>query len=90
MIVNRFIAPIVLALTVAVVVLAATASYSAYISSTNHHNSCARSDLILDTLHDVILLAFTPQKGQTVTAAQERQIGSFELAAFQRIDQARC
>lgn len=81
---------VLLALVFAVLVLGFASTYSAWVSSTNHHASCARSDVILDTLHDVILLAFTPAPGQKVTAAQERQIGSFELAAFQRIDQSRC
>lgn len=87
---NRFIAPIVIALTIAIVVLAVTSAYNSWVSTTLHSKSCARSDLILDTVHDVILLAFTPQKGETVTAAQERAIGAFEIAAFERIDQARC
>lgn len=86
----RFQPGVMLALVGAVLVLAFTSSYSAWVSSTNHHNSCARSDVILDTLHDLILLAFTPQHGEKVTAAQEQQVGQFELAAFARIDQSRC
>lgn len=86
----RFHAGLLLALVVAVLVLAFASTYSAYVASTNHRNSCARADVILDTLHDVILLAFTPEKGQTISSAQEKQIGAFEIAAFQRIDQARC
>lgn len=81
---------VLLALVFAVLVLGFASTYSAWVASTNHHNSCARADVILDTLHDVILLAFTPQKGQKITSAQEQQIGSFELAAFERIDQAKC
>lgn len=75
---------------IALALLAAATGYSAYVSSTNHAKSCARGDLILDTFHDVIVLALTPQPGQTLTAAQVKTIESFETAAFARIDRARC
>lgn len=87
---NRFIAPLILAMTVAIVVLALTSAYNSWVSTSLHSKSCARSDLILDTFHDVILLAFTPPKGETLTAGQVKQITRFEAAAFTRIDQARC
>lgn len=75
---------------VAVLLLAGTSTYSAYVSSTSHKNSCARTDLILNTFHDVIALAFTPAPGQTLTAKQATAIQAFEGKAFPRIDQARC
>lgn len=86
----RFHAGVLLALAAAVLVLAFSSGYSAYVASTNHRNFCARTDLVLDTLHDIIVLAFTPQPGQKITALQVRQIEGFESAAFARIDQARC
>lgn len=74
----------------AIVLLAATSTYSAYVSSTNHKNSCSSRGLILDTFHDVILDAFAPAPGETVTAKQAAGIEAFEAKAFARIDQARC
>lgn len=87
---NRFIAPIVIALTIAVVVLAATSAYNSWVSSTLHSKSCARNDLILDTMHDLVVLFFTPPKGETLTSAQVKRITAVEGLAFVRIDQARC
>lgn len=81
---------ILIALVVSVVILAAAATYSAFVASTNHHNSCARTDLILDTFHDVILIALTPAPGQTLTARQVAAVQAFESKAFMRIDEARC
>lgn len=86
----RGLAAILVALIFAVVLLGVTTTYSAWVASSNHHNSCARSDLILDTLHDVVALAFTPAPGQTLTARQVADIQAFEVKAFARIDQARC
>lgn len=79
-----------IATTVAVLLLAATSSYSAWVSSTNHTHSCARNDLILDAFHDVIVLALTPQPGTSLKAAQVKQIEAFETVAFARLNQARC
>lgn len=86
----KLMAGLISAMVIAIVALAISSVYSAYVASTNHHNSCARTGLILDTFHDVIELAFTPQPGQTLTAKQVAGIQAFEQAAFSRIDQARC
>lgn len=86
----RGLIPILISFVAAIVLLAGTSTYSAYVSSTNHKNSCTSRGLILDTFHDVIQLAFTPQPGQTLTAKQVAGIQSFEAVAFARINQARC
>lgn len=81
---------LIVAVVVAIVSLAVSSVYSSYVASTNHHSSCARTALILDSFHDVIQLAFTPQPGQTLTAKQVTQIQKFETEAFARLDRARC
>ncbi len=83
-------ASLIVSVTAAIVLLALTSTYSAWVSSTQHNKSCASRALILDTFHDVIQLAFTPQPGQTLTAMQVKRIQAFEASAFARIDQARC
>lgn len=87
---NRFIAPILIALTIAVVVLATTSAYNSWVSSSLHSKQCARSDLILDTLHDVVQIAYTLPKGQKVSAAEADYIAAIEAQLFTRINQARC
>lgn len=64
------------AVTLAVVVLAVTSAYSSWVASNSHHNACARTDLTLDTVHDVVLILAVPR-------ARRRE-------AFARIDLARC
>jgi hypothetical protein len=81
---------ILAALTFAIILNSLTSAYSAHVTASNRHASCARTDLILDSLHDVILLALTPEPGQKLTSAQVRTIASFEAKAFARIVQARC
>lgn len=78
------------AATTAIVLLAASSCYSAWVSSTNHHNSCARSDLILDVMHDILQLAATPPPDTKVSAGQVQRANAFLSAAYTRIDQARC
>lgn len=75
---------------VSLALIAGSTGYSAYVSSSSHTKSCARTDLILDSFHDVIVLALTPQPGQTLTAKQVITIQTFEQAAFARLDRARC
>lgn len=86
----KLLSGLVIAVVCSIVLLALSSIYSSYVAANNHHNNCARADLILDTLHDVIQLAFTPQPGQILTAKQVMQIQSFETSAFARIDRARC
>lgn len=81
---------ILVALSAAVLVLAFTAIYGAYVSASNHRETCASRQLVLNTLHDVIQLAFTPAPGQVLTADQVKQIQSFEATAYARINEARC
>lgn len=78
------------ALVLSVILLAGTSSYSSWVASTNHRNSCISRGLVLDTFRDVIVLALTPQPGQKLTAKQAADIAAFETKAFMRIDQARC
>lgn len=87
---NRFLAPIVIALTVAVLALAGTSAYNSWVSATAHSKNCARNDLVLDTIHDLVILFFTPPKGTTETAAQIKYYNALESQAFTRIDLARC
>lgn len=65
----------------AIVVLAVTSTYSAYVSSTNHKNSCASR---------AIVITFTPASGQTLTPHQVAGIQAVESKAFIRLDQALC
>jgi hypothetical protein len=83
-------AGVIAATAVSVFVLAFSSVYSAWVAANNHHTYCTRTDVILDTFHDVIQLAFTPQQGQVLTAKQVASIQAFEARAFARIDQARC
>lgn len=86
----KFHSGILLALVVSVLVLAFTSTYSAYVASTNHHNACARTDLILDVMHDILQLAVTPPADTKVTEEQVRRTNAFLSAAYTRIDLARC
>lgn len=87
---DRFLGGLLLVLFAAVLLLGFTSSYSAYVASTNHRNSCTSRALVLDTLHDLIVLATTPKIGQRLSAEQVREITAFQSAAFTRINQARC
>lgn len=87
---NRFIAPLILAMTVAIVVLACTSAYNSWVSTSLHSKQCARSDLILDTIHDLVAQFLTPTKGETLTPAQVKALAVAEATAFERIDLARC
>lgn len=86
----KLMAGVISAVCVSILVLAVASVYSAWVASNNHHNSCARTDLILDTFHDVIILALMPAPGQTFDAQKVAAIATFESKAFTRIDQARC
>lgn len=75
---------------VAILLPSGATIYSAQVGSSNHHASCARSDLVLDAIHDVIVIAVTPKPGGKLTRAEFLAIQAFESKAFARIDQARC
>lgn len=81
---------LVVAAAFAILLLSGTSTYSAYVSSTSHRNSCTSRNLVLDTLHDVVQDAFAPAPGQTLTAAQVSQIQAVTTKLYARIDQARC
>lgn len=86
----KFHAGVLLALVISVLVLAFASTYSAYVSSTNHRNACARTDLILDVMHDILQLAASPPPATKVSEEQVRRTNAFLSAAFTRIDLARC
>ncbi len=86
----KLMAGVIAAVVVAVFLLSVSSIYSAYVAANNHHNYCARTDLILDTFHDIIVLASQPAPGQTLDAKQVAAITAFQTKAFTRIDQARC
>lgn len=86
----KLVAILIVSVAVSIGALAAASVYGSWVASNNHNAYCHRTDLVLDTLHDVIQLAFTPQPGQTLTASQVTSIQAFESRAFARIDQARC
>lgn len=81
---------ILVILAIAVIVLAGTSSYSAYVASQNHRNSCNSRTVVLDAVHDVLQIFLTPQPGQRFTATQVQRITGLETAAYARINQARC
>lgn len=83
-------AVLIVSVTVAVVALAVSSVYSAYVASQNRKNSCNSRALVLDVLHDVIVDATTPRPGQVLTRKQAIAIATFQAKAFTRIDQARC
>jgi hypothetical protein len=78
------------ALTGAIILIALTSAYSAHTTAANHHASCARIDLIADSVHDIIVLAFTPGSGLILDPNRVARVQTFEAEAFRRIEQARC
>lgn len=81
---------LVAAATVAILFLSIAASYSAWVSSGAHRNSCNSRKATADTLHGLVVLAFTPAPGKTLTSAQVTSIQAFEGQAFPLIDQIKC
>lgn len=79
-----------IALVISVLLLGGTSTYSSWVASTNHHNSCARVNLLADEFQNVIVLALTPAPGKTYTAQQVRAATAFEAKSAEILNKARC
>jgi hypothetical protein len=86
----KLITGLVLAVTVAIVALSISSVYSAYVASTNHHNSCLSRDKVVDAIEGLVAYALTPKPGTTVSAAQVKTSQAFERASNEILDKARC
>ncbi len=83
-------AALVVSVTVAIVLLAVTSTYSAWVSSKQHHNSCLARAASADALDQLITFVFTPKAGTTQTVAQVQATQRFETQAFAIVDKQRC
>lgn len=87
---SRLLAGMAAAMIVSILLLGVAATYSAWVSSSNHHASCTRVGLLADEFENVIALALTPAKGKTYTPAQVAAVALFESRSSALLDQARC
>lgn len=86
----KLMATLIVSVAVAIIALAVSSVYSAYVASTNHHNSCLSRDKVVDGVEKVITYALTPKPGTTVKASQVTAAQNFEKASGAILDQARC
>ncbi len=79
------------ALAFAVILLAATSSYSAWVSSNQHRNSCRSRAIILDAFSDILVAAQAQTDGDPAKPIAEKMASDkFVAASIIRLNRARC
>lgn len=81
---------LIISVAIAIFLIGGSSVYSAWVSASNHHSACNRSDGVLDATEQVIALLLTPQPGQTYTAAQFDRVTRFEKQSSAILDAKRC
>ncbi len=79
------------ALAFAVILLALTSTYSAWVSSNQHRNNCHSRAMILDAFDDVLLAAQAQTDGNPAKPIAEKMASDkFVAASIIRLNRARC
>jgi hypothetical protein len=82
---------ILASLALAVILLAATSSYSAWVSSSQHRNSCTSRGVILDAFDDVLIAAQAQTDDDPAKSAAEKMASDkFVASSIVRLNRARC
>lgn len=87
---NRLVVALLVVLGVGILFIGFSSTYSAWVSSRNHHSGCIRVNNLADAVQGIVVTFLAPQPGQTYTAAQVKKVTAVEAQSAAILDKARC
>lgn len=87
---NRLVLSLIIVLAGGIIFIGSSATYSAWVSSRNHHTNCTRIGSLADAVQNIVVSFLTPQPGHTYTATQVKQVTDAEAKSAAFLDKARC
>lgn len=87
---QRLAAGLIIAVAIAIFALALATAYNAWVSYSQHRNSCTARSNLVDAIETDVRFFLTPKPGTSQTAAQIKTAQDIQAGSSQILDQARC
>lgn len=87
---QRLASGLIIAVAIAIFALALATAYNAWVSYSQHRNSCTARSKLVDAVEQDVQFFLTPQPGKTQTANEIKTAQEIQLRSNMILDQARC